>query len=1125
MVNKDYLGSWLESLGLGQYTEVFVRNDVTLDVLPQLTEADLKELGLSLGHRRKLFAALAKRTQTSAGVQRPEAERRQLTLMFCDLVGSTALSERMDPEDLKQLISSYHDACAGAIACFEGVITRFLGDGILAFFGFPQAHEDDAERAVRAGLHIVEGVQQLATLEGAPLQVRIGIATGPVVVGDMIGEKTSELQAVVGETPNLAARLQSLAAPNGIVISQATRRLIEGLFVLQDLGHHNLKGFSAAVPAWGVQSERSSETRFDAARAANLTTFVGRDHEIGLLLERWDLAMRGDGQVVLLSGEPGIGKSRIVQDLRKRIGADHHIRLQYQCSPYHANSALYPVIRQLEQAAGFSPALSPVERLQKLIALLSRTADHPERVLPHFCSLLSIPADGRSSQSDPPPLQSKEQILDALMEQLWLAARKTPVLLVFEDAHWIDPTTLELLGRMIGMVPQLRILAIITSRPEFSAPWNSCRNTTSVTLSRLNWQQCATIINQTAEGKQLPPELTEQIIAKADGVPLFLEELTKAVIGSGLLRQSHDRYELDSPLPPLAIPSTLHDSLTARLDRLSSVKEVAQIGATIGREFSYEMLTAVTPAPEAELRVALIQLVNSEMMFARGSPPQATYTFKHALVRDAAYSTMLRAKRQQIHAKIAHVIEACYPTIVETQPELLAHHLTEAGLLPEAIVYWHKSGERAMRRSANAEAVAQLTRGIELQNAVPASANGKHRELNMQILLAQALIGTKGYAAPQTGQAFERALEIMQSLGACDQRPAVLHGLYARHLVGGRLDVALDLARGLLTAVEDAAKPCGFYPAHRALGTTLLYRGELIEAKSHIEQAIACYDPHASASAIFQFHQDMAVSARSLLSWTLWLMGHPGQANKLVARILKDARRLGHAHSLGYALFFSGITLQMFCGNLAAMREHTREMLEIASQHGLALWSVTGSILRSWLFRGECEPGSAAQQIRADLQAYREMGSGVFRPMFLQLFGDVLAAEGKTPEALQALEEALSLASCSGERWQEAELHRLRGEMLLISSEHREEEAETCFQTALTLARAQTARSWELRAATSLARLWSDRGRREEAHAVLKPVLGSFTGGHDTADLRQARILLADLLRGKSPASRGVRAA
>jgi class 3 adenylate cyclase len=456
MANMNDLRCWLDSLGLGQYQEVFARNDVTLDVLPQLTEEDLKKLGLSLGHRRKLFAALAGGRPAPVAMQRPEAERRHLTLMFCDLVGSTALSERMDPEDLKQLISSYQDACAGAIVRFEGVITRFMGDGILASFGFPQAHEDDAERAVRAGLSIVEAVQRLGTAEGAPLQVRIGIATGPVVVGDMIGERTSELQAVVGETPNLAARLQSLAAPNGIVISQATRRLVEGLFVLEDMGRHDLKGFSAAVQAWTVQSEKPAETRFDAARSANLTAFIGRDHEIALLLERWEQAVRGEGQVVLLSGEAGIGKSRIVQDLRERIGADDHIRLRYQCSPYHANSALYPVIRQLEHAAGFSPAPSSVDRLQKLTALLSQTADDIERILPHFCSLLSISTDDCRSQPHLSPQQSKEGILDALVRQLTFAARKAAVLLVFEDAHWMDPTTLELVGRTIATIPELR---------------------------------------------------------------------------------------------------------------------------------------------------------------------------------------------------------------------------------------------------------------------------------------------------------------------------------------------------------------------------------------------------------------------------------------------------------------------------------------------------------------------------------------------------------------------------------------------------------------------------------------------------------------------------------------------
>jgi class 3 adenylate cyclase len=798
---------WLERLGLGQYAAAFAEHDIDREILPDLTDQDLEKLGLSLGHRKKLLRAIAELGRQDRGAQREAAaspraaERRQLTVLFCDLVGSTELAARLDPEDLREVMRGYQAACADVIGRFEGHVAKFLGDGVLAYFGWPKAHEDDAERAVRAGRQLVEAVGRLELRAEARLQARVGVATGHVVVGDLTSQDASDKDSVSGETPNLAARLQTLAEPGTVVISQATRRLLGGVFDLHDLGPVRLKGFAEPLAAFRVEGEGRAEGRFEARQTAGLTPLVGREEEIALLLRRWRQSRDGEGQVVLLSGEPGIGKSRLVRELRQRLEDEPQVRLFYQCSPYHSTSPLHPLIEQLERAAGSARDEPPAARLAKLEVLLARGADQLDEAVPLIAALLGVPAGERYPLPEMTPQRQKQRTLEVLVDQLEGLSAAQPVLLTYEDVHWIDPTTQELVGLTIERIPRLPVLALITFRPDFSPPWSGRPHVSTLALTRLGRREGAAMVKQVVD-KALPDEVAAQIVAKTDGVPLFVEELTKTVLESGLLQDAGDRYELSGPLPPLAIPSTLHDSLLARLDRLAPVKETAQIGAAIGREFSHALLAAVADRPESELRTDLDQLVSSELVFRRGSPPEATYSFKHALVQDAAYGTLLKSKRQQLHARIAKVLEEQFPETAEAQPELLAYHCTQAGLVEKATHCWYNAARQAMARSAMVEAAAQLTQALDLLAGLPSSADRDHKELDLQIALGAALIATKGWAVPEVEKTCARARELCTAEDQIPQLLAALYGLFLHHLHLSSKHLALQIAGELLRLAE-----------------------------------------------------------------------------------------------------------------------------------------------------------------------------------------------------------------------------------------------------------------------------------------------------------------------------------
>ena len=1126
--DKARIAQWLEQQGLAQYARAFKEHNIGFDVLPGIGDEDLKELGVPLGDRKRLLKAIAELqmslenasdSMTSAAARGPpirhgDPERRQLTLLFCDLVASTELSARLDPEDLREVVHAYQACVAAVVERFEGHVAKYLGDGVLVYFGYPRAHEDDAERAVRTGLELVHAVAKLRIRPDVELEARVGIATGTAVVGDLIGEGASREAAVVGDVPNLAARLQALAMPSSVVISQATRRLVGGLFELAELGPLRLKGFAEPLAAWRVEGEGPAESRFEARQSAGLTPLVGREEELALLLDRWEQARDGEGQVVLLSGEPGIGKSRVLETLGERLVGGPHVRLRYQCSPYHVNSALHPIIDQLERAAGFQREDAAEVKLEKLEALLAQGTEKEQQVAetaPLFADLLAIPTGDRYLPTEElSPERRQERLFEALVAQLEGLAAKQPVLDVSEDAHWIDPTSLELLGRAVDRVQRLPVLLVITFRPDFAPRWTGYPHVTLLTLNRLGRRQVVALAERVAGGKALPAEVLAQIVAKTDGVPLFVEELTKAVLESGLLRDEGDRYALAGPLPALAIPATLHDSLMARLDRLASVKEVAQIGAALGREFSHELLAAVVPHSEERLRDALDQLVEAELVFRRGTPPEASYTFKHALVQDAAYESLLRSRRQQLHARIAQILEERFPETAATEPELLAQHCTQAGLAEQAAAYWHKAGQRALARSATAEAVAQLSQGLEVLQRLPDGPERQRQEHGLQLVLGHALTAAKGYSAPETGRAFARARELCRQIGDTTQLFPVLFGQYVHHLVRAEPVPAREVAEEMLRLARQQDDTAAQVAAHRAVGSAFDDLGELSSARAHLEQALALYDPVAHRSLAFLYAQDPRVAGLCWLSRSLFALGYPEQSLARIREAWVAARELAHPHTVAHALGFRCNLCQLFqdrCG----VEEQAEALITLGTEQSFPFWLALGTIYQGWALAdgGQAEAGIA--RVCAGLAGYWATGAQHRSPYLLALLAEVHGKAGETSEALDVVAEALARVEKTGECWFEAELHRLRGELLLSLPEPNRTEAEACFRRAMAVARGQEAKLWELRAAMSLARLWRDQGRRAQAHDLLAPVYGWFSEGFNTTDLKEAKRLLDEL--------------
>ena len=1050
-----------------------------------------------------------------------DAERRQLTVMFCDLMDSTALATQLDPEELREVVRAYQEACAKVIALYEGHIAQYLGDGLLVYFGYPLAHEDDAQRAVRAGLGMVEALGQLntrlGTERGVHLTVRLGIHTGLVVVGDMGGGARQE-QLALGETPNLAARLQGIAAPNTLVISAATLQLLGGFFACQSLGTPFLRGFTQPLEVYQVLYEQMARSRLEAAGSTGLTPLVGREQEAGLLRERWAQVKDGLGQVVLLSGEAGIGKSRLVQVLKEQVASEPQAWLTpCQCSPYHQNTALYPWIELLERVVlRFDREESPQQKVGKLEGLLVQYGLPLAEAVPLLAALLSLPPPADYAPLTLSPEQQKQQTLHTLLTMmLHVVTPQQPVLFVMEDLHWVDPSTLELLSLLVDQAPTARILVLLTFRPDFSPPWTGRSHLTQVTLHRLARQQVAEMISQITHGKVLPAEVVEQIVAKTDGVPLFVEELTKMVLESGLLQEREERYALLGPLPPLAIPATLHDSLMARLDRLATVKGLAQLGATLGREFSYELLHAVSPWDEGTLQRGLHQLVEAEFLYQRGLLPQATYLFKHALIQEAAYQSLLHSTRQQHHQHIAQVLEARFADLCATQPELLAHHYTEAGLIAQATPYWQQAGTQAIQRSANVEAIAHVQRGLELLTALPDTPQRNQHELDFLTTLGPALMATKGYAAPEVVHAYTRARALCQQVGEMPEHVPVLWNLWFFYMARAEHQTAMELGEQCLQIAHRVQDEALLLEAHYALGCSWFLLGNLALAGTHMEQIIALYDAAQHRGLAYHYGGiDPGVGGFGVYAWALWLRGYPAQARTHSDRALSLARQLGHPFSLARTLHYDTLVCQLRRDTLAA-RDQADAEITVATAQSFALARASGLIMRGWAIAVQDRSPEGLAQIRQGLDMYRSTGAEYQRPHYLTLLAEASGLLGQPEGGLAALEEALTLVEKTGERYYEAELHRQRGELLLLHAEgggqNAELTAKESFQQALDVSRQQQARSFELRAAMSLARLWQRQGKRQEAYNLLAPIYGWFTEGFDTMDLQEAGALLAEL--------------
>jgi class 3 adenylate cyclase/predicted ATPase len=1108
------IAAWLKELGLERYESAFRESEITTAVLPELTEADLKELGLPLGPRKLLLRAIASLTTRSASEPTPaptttsrEAERRQLTVLFCDLVGSTELSAKLDPEDLGQVIRAYHGACAEVVERWGGHVAKYMGDGVLAYFGWPQAHEDEAERSVRAGLALIDALAGLDTPAGEPLVARVGIATGLVMVGELIGEGAAREEAVVGETPNLAARLQTLAAPGSVVISQATGRLVGGLFELADLGPVRVKGFAAPLIAWRVAGESRTEGRFEARQTAGLTPLVGRDEEIALLLRRWQQAKDGEGHIVLMSGEPGIGKSRLVRELRARLKDEPHIPLFYQCSPYHTTSPLHPLIEQLERAAGFARDDPPATRIDKLEALLARGTDRLDQVVPLIAALLGLPTEGRYPALDLTPQRQKQLTLTALVEQLEGLAAAQPVLLAYEDMHWSDATTQELLGLTIERLQRLPVLLLITYRPEFSPPWPSQPHVSALALSRLGRREGAALVERVFRDKPLPDEVAAQIVAKTDGVPLFVEELTKAVLESGVLKDAGDHYELAGPLPPLALPSTLHDSLLARLDRLAPVKEIAQIGAALGREFPHGLLAAVAARPEAELQAALDQLVAAELVYRRGTPPDVSYSFKHALIQDAAYGTLLKSRRQQLHARIAQVLEEQFPEAAHGDPQIVAHHLTGAGLHQRASDYWLRAGLRSTARSAYVEATHNLSMALQTASQIIDPLTRREKELEIRTLVAPALRVVKGHVATELEEMLLHTLRLAEELERIAESCQALNGLSLLYLNRGELTQAQTFVTKALTRARAVGDRSCELLVRRTLGTILFLRGKFRAAHLELQRCSDLYSTELDSNLTRFYSFDPLVASLGFLSWDSWISGYPDAALRHLGEGQTYAEQLEHGYSLIHSHVISAVLYLMLRDPTSSL-VHAEAVINLSAEQGLPYFASIAKACQGWAQAKAGHVDLGLERIREGLEAHQAVP---WEPFMHCCRAEVLAEARRGDEALSCLAAAELIVKQTGASWWAAEIRRVRGLSFMVAATQDPIQAIVNFEGAIDLARAQLAKSWELRAAVSLARLWRDQSERRKAHDLLAPIYGWFTEGFDTADLKDAKALFDEL--------------
>jgi class 3 adenylate cyclase/predicted ATPase len=1045
----------------------------------------------------------------------PGGERRQLTVMFCDLVGSTHLSTQLDPEDMQNVITAYHEAVTPVIEQYSGFIAKYMGDGILIYFGYPQAHEKDVERAVLAGLAVIEAMPALNASTAADLDtdlaVRIGIATGMVVVGDIVGQGASEERNVVGETPNLAARLQDLATENGIVVSAVSKALTAGAFEFEDLGLQDLKGIDEPTVAWRVVGELSGEFESETRPGPDAAPLVGRQEELGLLLRAWQQSKDGSGQVVAISGEAGIGKSRLIEAISAEVRGAGFTRITLRCSPHHGNSALYPLITHLRRVIGWNAGDDAAAKLEKLEAALADCQFRTEETVPLFAALFSLQLpEGRYPPLNMPPAQQRLNTLDAILAWQFEEAERQPILQVWEDIHWADPTTLELLEMTIDQCPTVSELNVLTFRPEFVPTWSAKSHIVPLTLNRLERPEVEALISQHAGGKTMPPDVVERIVDRGDGVPLYVGELTRAILASGSLDETDVSFELSGPLSDLSIPATLQDSLMARLDKAPTVREVAQLGAVFGREFPYDMLQAVAAIEEPNLRDGLDQLVDAELLYQRGRPPRAKYMFKHALIQDAAYQSLLKRTRQHYHQEVANLLSSLSPATVEVDPEILAHHFTEAGDNETASVYWQRSGEFALQRSATHEAIGHLSKGLA---QLSKGTNNASQELAMQRMLGTAYMATKGYGAAETAAAFDRARKLCAEVTDDDSIYPVLFGVWVASLTranhAAAFEVAVEMQERTLQNSDDFIRAA----TQLMMGCSHLHMGRLLDARDYFDRSHATFNSltnkEANLAGALLYGLDIHAAGYAYGAWCEWLLGYPDKALERSRNSLSSIDASGHTYSHSRAFYWNAVIHQL-CGDWPMVHDLAESAVNTALEHGLSLVVAVGRIMSGAAAAALKGIDGQASEVATALDAYSATGAR-FQSMYHRtLLADLLRREDDIPQALAVLNEAMHIAQETGEVFFDAEIHRLKGELMLAGDEG-EAPAETSLMEALRTARAQDAKSLELRASMSLARLWRDQGKRTEARDLLAPVYGWFTEGFGTADLISAKKLLDEL--------------
>ncbi|MFT7532399.1 MAG: class 3 adenylate cyclase/predicted ATPase [Gammaproteobacteria bacterium] len=1103
------IGTWLDKIGLGKHTETFLENDIDFDILEYLNENDLEKIGIkSLGDRKRLLKALRLQADPGSASSTPsapshpletpqssEAERRQLTLMFVDLVGSTALSTQIDPEDMSKVIREFQNMVAGEVSRFDGYVAKFMGDGVLIYFGWPSALEDAGERSIRAAISISR-LTALQHSEVGELACRIGIATGLVVVGELIGEGDAQEKMVVGETPNLAARLQGIARPGEIVISETTKNLVGTTFELASCGDVVLKGIAPGTQAYKVIAERTVESRFEARSMGSLNEMVGRDHELGIVLDRWSQAQDGEGQLVLLVGEAGIGKSRVSRAIIERVKQTEHTRISYQCSPYHTDSTLYPAIQQLKFVANLSDGDSNDDKLDKLESVLLGED------IQAIANLLELETENRYGPLNLDALQLRWRMLRGLTDELMQLSESKPVLFILEDAHWIDATTLEMIDLCLDQLEKRRILILVTARPTFVHRFSGHPALTQLTLNRLGREQTSSIATKLAGGKQLPVELLDEIAKKTDGVPLFVEELTKTILESQKLQETKDAYVLTGPVSLLAIPVTLHDSLMARLDRMQPVKEVAQMASCIGREFDLALLIEISNLTRDDLVSALGRLVTAELIFHRGLSADGFYIFKHALVRDAAHESLLKTRRKTIHMKLLNLLEH----VDGTAPEVLASHAVHAEEITKAVDYWQLAGEQAQQRNAVFEAVAHFRNARNLLIEQPRSAVRDERELELLKLLGGVSLAAYGYGANETIEAFKAGFALTETVHRPDLLFPILYGQYVyRYIQGGGNQPAHLAARKILQEAEKYDVNTPRMVGHRCVGMTLFSRGEFSAARPHFEKALDYYRTGVDDNLILEYGTDSRVSAQAFLSTLSLLSGFPDKAHSICADSISIARQTKQVHNLEYALFFGPIRLSFCLRDVARFETLVAELSQVAEENRLPMWKAYAATQKGWLLSQHGHHADAVKVLENGIRELEACGVKYDTALAWGQLAEVHLRAKSNKEGLVAVDQAMLAVTQTNERWFEPEIFRLQGELLLQCGQGRIDDARTAFHTSVACANKMQARWWELRTTVSMTRQGKSPGSEKENIIRLNSLYAEFSEGKDTPDLLEAR--------------------